>query len=45
VNNPCHSINIAGKAERTDAKERDLVLGEGGTIETRAPPSDVSRDD
>jgi hypothetical protein len=34
-----------GEPKRTDAEDRDLSGGEGGTIETPPLPSDVSRDD
>jgi hypothetical protein len=34
-----------GDPKRSDTKERDLAVGEGGMIETPAPPNDVSRDD
>jgi hypothetical protein len=34
-----------GEPKRTDAEDRDLPGGEGGTIGTSMLPSDVSRDD
>ena len=34
-----------GEPKRTDPEDRDLLVGEGGTIETPPPPGDLSRDD
>jgi hypothetical protein len=34
-----------GEPKATDFEDRDLLVGEGGTIETPPPPDDLSRDD
>jgi hypothetical protein len=36
---------IVEDADKTDGKDRDLVHGDGGTIDLPVKPGDMSRDD
>jgi hypothetical protein len=36
---------IVGDADKTDGSDRDLVHGEGGTIDLPTKPRDLNRDD